>query len=235
MLMHADTSFARTALSWWRTAYIVVAGTGACVSGPGFSAVAARSPPATKLHAQRCDGQRCIPMDVCTQGSQAMAAPNQRPLHAVQVAANIIARELARGVALPDIVAAYPDAVGGLSAAEQAEAAGYAAGAAALSEAIRESPTGTTFADLERQGYQGTAGGVLRVTLRYDTPQPGGEPIEHYRTVLIGPAGYTTFSIAQASAVAELVERDNAGYGPGYTVSPDYAEVLFEPFDLYGN
>lgn len=162
-----------------------------------------------------------------------MAAPNQQPLHAVQVAANIIARELARGVALPDIVAAYPDAIGGLSAAEQAEAAGYAAGAAALSEALRESPTGTTLADLEHQGYQGAAGGVLRTTLRYDTMNPDGTISERYQTVLVSTAGYTTFSSAQASAVAELVERQRSGTDYDRIEDPDFAEVLFEPFDLY--
>lgn len=160
-----------------------------------------------------------------------MASPG--PLHAVRIAADIIARGLQQGHDIAEITAANPHAVGGLTAEQQEEAAGYAAGAVALGEALRESPTGTTLADLEAQGYQSAAGGVLRVTLRYDTLLPDGRIVERHQTVLVDPAGYTTFSSAEASAVAELLERQRDGKRYDRVQDPDFAEVVFEPFNLY--
>lgn len=156
-----------------------------------------------------------------------MSAPPPQPSDSVQRAANLYARELARGVALREIPGRHPEAFEALSPAERGQARRYGVGAYTVTQALREAPQDTPLSALPEFVTSGIPAGVFDVTVGFGTPDPVSGQHGAYRTVIVAADSATSLASAGAAAL------DALGYEvDGEDPDTEDLELRYLPFDL---
>jgi hypothetical protein len=114
-----------------------------------------------------------------------VSSPDLGPTESVQHAANIYARELARGTPLAEIPGMHPAKFGHLTRAELAEARRYGVQANVFRQAVEDLPPGAPISDIPEYVALPPGGGLWDVTFRGEARTEEGGAARSARTVLV--------------------------------------------------
>jgi hypothetical protein len=157
-----------------------------------------------------------------------VSSPDLGPLEAVQYAANLYARELARGTPLAAIPAMYPRTFGHLTREQLAEARRYGVQANVFREAVEDLPPGAPISDIPEYIALPPGGGLWDVTFRGEASTDAGGAARAARTVLIaaGP-GQSRQSILDTATEEVYLGED--------WLSPELDEytIVYVPFNTH--
>jgi hypothetical protein len=157
-----------------------------------------------------------------------VSSPDLGPSESVQHAANIYARELARGTPLAAIPAMHPAKFGHLTRAELAEARRYGVQANVFRQAVEDLPPNAPVSEVPGYAALPSGGGLWDATVRFAADPSAGERSPQFRTILIasGP-GQTTASLQQTA------QEEVYGLSDPPTGDEEDVTLVFVPFNTH--